>query len=131
MVYSYLFSVFATLIGYKVGEIMATLTKFQEIEPWKLSRELVNNIYLICKSTDLRKNYSLKDQIQRASVSIMSNIAEGFERGNNKEIIYFLRIDRGSCAEVMSQLYIILDLEYIDKSTFYNIYEKAKSINKP
>jgi len=110
--------------------LVATIKNFEDIESWILSRELVKEIYHITKITELRKDFSLRDQIQRSVVSIMSNIAEGFERGNTKEFIYFLRISRGSCAELISQLYILLDLNYIDKNTFDRLYKQAKSINK-
>lgn len=109
---------------------MANITSFEEIESWIISRELVKEVYLLSNSTDLRKDYSLKDQMQRAAVSIMSNIAEGYERGNRKEFIYFLRIARGSCAELRSQLYIALDVGYIDHNHFTKLSVKAKSITK-
>ena len=87
---------------------------------WQKSRELVKEIYTVTR--DL-KDYGLKDQIQRASVSVMSNIAEGFERGTKDEFLAFLYIARGSCGEVRAQLYVCLDQGYVDKLEFNKLYD--------
>jgi len=91
---------------------------FEEIEAWQFSRELAKLIYEATKQGQFAHDYGLKDQIQRAAVSIMSNIAEGFERGSNKEFMNFLSIAKGSCGEVRSQLYVAFDQGYIDESQF-------------
>ncbi len=109
---------------------MSAIKKFEEIESWQMAKELVKKIYAISVHTSLRRDYGLKDQIQRASVSIMSNIAEGFERGNPKEFRYFLRIARGSCGEVKSQLYVLKDLGYIEEQLFEECYNLAVKIGK-
>ncbi|SHJ66486.1 four helix bundle protein [Paramaledivibacter caminithermalis] len=109
---------------------MATFRSFQELDSWNLARELVREIYYISRTTELHKDYGLKDQIQRSSVSIMSNIAEGFERNSRKEFIRFLNIARGSSAEVKSQLYVLLDIGYIDEKTFNKLYKKTSYISK-
>jgi len=88
---------------------MATFNNFEDIEAWQKARQLTKRIYEITKKGALAKDYGLKDQIRRASVSIMSNIAEGFERGGNKEFIQFLSTAKGSSGEVRSQLYVIVD----------------------
>ncbi len=105
------------------------ITRFEDIEVWKLARELVNDIYKITEKSPFDKDYGLKNQITRASVSIMS-IAEGFERKSNKEFVQYLFIAKGSAAEVRSQLYVVFDLKYIDNETFANLSNKAEIISK-
>lgn len=101
------------------------IERFEDIESWKEARELVKEIYEIFK--DL-KDHGFKDQIQRAAVSIMSNIAEGFDRGTNKEFIQFLVVARGSLSEVRSLLYTALDLNYIDERAFSELFERCIKI---
>ncbi len=109
---------------------MATFKSFEELDSWKFARELVREIYDISRTTNLYKDYGLKDQVQRSAVSIMSNIAEGFERNSRKEFIRFLNIARGSSAELKSQLYILFDLEHIDEKTFKRLHNKTSNISK-
>jgi len=97
---------------------MATIKRFEEIEAWQLARELAREVYAATKVHDFAHDYGLRDQIQRAAVSIMSNIAEGFERGGNKEFANFLSIAKGSCGEVRAQLYVALDQNYITPDAF-------------
>ena len=92
---------------------MATIKKFEDIEAWQKARELAHQIYLVTKETELNKDYRFKDQINAAAGSIMDNIAEGFERGGRNEFINFLTIAKASCGEVRSQLYRVMDREYI------------------
>ncbi|GAB4287311.1 MAG: four helix bundle protein [Candidatus Dojkabacteria bacterium] len=94
------------------------IERFEDIDAWKEAREIVKFIYNIFHTN---KDFGFKDQIQRASVSIMSNIAEGFDRGTNKEFIQFLVIARASVSEVKSLSYIALDVGYIDKEQFEKI----------
>lgn len=91
---------------------------FEEMAMWNRSRELVKFVYHITKNKDFCKDFSLTDQIRRAAVSVMSNIAEGFERGSNTEFIQFLFIAKGSCGEVRTQLYAALDQTYITSEEF-------------
>ena len=91
------------------------IEKFEDIISWQKARELTKNIYKVFRSN---RDYGFRDQIQRASVSIMNNIAEGFERKGNKELKNFLFISKGSCAEVRSMIYLAYDLQYITKSEF-------------
>ncbi|TKJ43982.1 four helix bundle protein [candidate division TA06 bacterium B3_TA06] len=103
------------------------IKRFEDLEVWQLARKLVNQIYEISKKTKLSKDFGLRNQIQRSAVSIMSNIAEGFERKSKKEFIQFLSIAKASSGELRSKLYVTLDLEYLDKKTFdaaYNLCEK-------
>ncbi len=109
---------------------MATFKTFEEIESWQKSRELSNVIYDLTLTGTFSKDYSLRDQINRSSGSVMDNIAEGFERGGNKEFIHFLSISKASVGEVRSQLYRALDRKHITKDTFEVLKENALSISK-
>lgn len=95
---------------------------FEELDAWKVGRELANLIYRYGRETVLSKDYSLKDQLQRAAVSVMNNVAEGFERGSNKDFAKFLFIARGSVGEVRSILYLALDQKYITEEQFSGAY---------
>lgn len=92
---------------------MATFKKFEEIEAWKKARKLTKQIYAASGTGGFAKDFSLRDQIRRASVSIMSNIAEGYDRSGTAEFVQFLAIAKGSAAEVRSQLYVAFDQSYI------------------
>ena len=107
---------------------MAAFKTFEEINAWQNARVLVKDVYAMTRCGDFSKDYGLKDQIQRAVVSICSNIAEGFERRGNKDFINFLWIAKGSSAEVCSQLYNARDLGYITEEKFKNMYDSAKQI---
>ena len=104
------------------------IEKFEDIESWKLGRELTKDIYRITKLNNFSKDYGLKDQIQRASVSIMANISEGFDSSSDKSFISFLNYSYRSASEVQSLLYVVLDQEYISKNEFEFMYEKCKDI---
>lgn len=103
------------------------IEKFEDIMSWQKSKILVLDIYEVFKDC---RDYSFRDQLQRAAVSIMNNIAEGFERRTNKELISFLFIAKGSCAEVRSMLYIALELKYITKDKFDEWYSLSVEISK-
>ena len=107
---------------------MATFKTFEEINAWQNARVLVQEVYAMTRGGDFGRDYGLKDQIQRAAVSICSNIAEGFERRGNKEFIHFLWIAKGSAAEVCSQLHNAKDIGYITDEQFQSIYDSAKKI---
>jgi len=87
--------------------------RFEELGAWKMARDLANLIYVLSRESGFSKDYGFKDQIQRAAVSVMNHIAEGFERGRNKDFATFLFIARGSVGEVRSLLYLALDQKYI------------------
>jgi four helix bundle protein len=93
---------------------MATVKCFEDLICWQKARELTRFIYQITASADFSRDFGLRDQIRRAAVSVMSNIAEGFDRGTKMELINFFFIAKGSCGEVKSQLYISQDIGYID-----------------
>ena len=102
---------------------MGRIEKFEDIEAWQKAREITDEIYRVTRKDKFKKDYPLRDQIRRASISIMSNISEGFSRETDKEFIRFLTISKASASEVQSQLYIALDQNYIDKKTFDGLYE--------
>ncbi len=97
---------------------MSSFKSFEEIESWQKARELTRKVYTVSNQGAFTKDFGLRDQIRRASVSIMSNRAEGFERDGNREFLQFLTVAKGSSGEVRAQLYIALDQDYIDKNTF-------------
>ena len=107
---------------------MSVFKTFEEINAWQNARVLVKDVYALTRCGDFCKDYGLKDQIQRAAVSICSNIAEGFERRGNKELINFLWIAKGSAAEVCSQLHSARDIGYITDEQFNSIYDSSKQI---
>jgi four helix bundle protein len=104
--------------------------KFEDLIFWQKARDLTKLVYSYSKNGGFRKDFELKDQIRRASVSVMSNVAEGFGRGGNKEFIQFLFVAKGSLAEVQSHLYVGLDQEYIDEKKFSAAYDKAEEITR-
>lgn len=104
-----------------------TINKFEDIIAWKKAKELTLLIYSQFK---LCKDFSFKHQIERASISIMNNIAEGFERNSNKEFRNFLFIAKGSSAEVRSMLYIALELKYINEDDKNKLYILSEEISK-
>jgi len=97
---------------------MATFRSVEEIDAWRKTRELVRQVYAITKKSAFSKDYGLKDQIRRASISTMSNIAEGYERDGTREFIQFLSVAKGSTGEVKSHLYAALDQGYITQTEF-------------
>jgi len=97
---------------------MATFDRFEEIEAWQLARKLTASIYALTRTGDFAKDYALRDQIRRASNSIMSNIAEGHESRTRGLFIDLLGRAKGSCGEVRSQLYVALDAGYITNVAF-------------
>lgn len=109
---------------------MAMIKSFEDIEAWKDSRELVKRIYEITLRPSISNDYGFSRQIQRASVSIMSNIAEGFERGGNKEFMQFLWISKASIAEVRSLIYVALDLGYINSTESEALFVQTESLSR-
>lgn len=109
---------------------MAIIERFEDIESWKRAREVTKKIYQLSSSGEFARDYGLKDQIRRSSVSIMSNIAEGFERDGNREFVNFLSIAKGSCGEARSQLYVALDQEFISMQDFEWTYDHLNQTGK-
>lgn len=109
---------------------MAKINSFEDLEVWKQARELSKAIFEITQKGSFSRDYSLKDPINKTTGSIMDNIAEGFDRGGNREFIQFLSIAKGSAAEVRSQLYRALDRNHISQSEFETLKEKAIDVSK-
>ena len=109
---------------------MVLIKKFEEIETWQKARELTNKIYEISCTDEFANDFALKDQIRKASISIMLNIAEGYARRSNREFRQFLDYAHGSCAEVQSALYIAFDQKYISQQQFKNIYKRTEEISR-
>ena len=99
---------------------------FEELHIYQRARELTGQIYNITRTAEFEKDFGLIDQIRRAAVSVMSNIAEGFERGSKTEFIYFLYIAKGSCGEVRAQLQIARDQKYIADVQYNQLYNLAQ-----
>jgi four helix bundle protein len=109
---------------------MATVLTFEELEVWQEAKRLVKSVYGATTQGEFVKDYGLRNQIQRAAVSLMSNIAEGFERGTNKEFAQFLHIAKGTAGEVRSLLHIALEIGYMDRPTFKTLLESVLSISR-
>jgi len=97
---------------------MTAITRFEEIEAWKTARQLTNMVYALSNKEGFNRDFGLRDQIRRASVSVMSNIAEGFESRTDVQFINFLGMARASAGEVRAQLYIALDQKYVTDEQF-------------
>lgn len=109
---------------------MSRIEKFEDLICWQKSRLLVKDIYGITFSNSFAKDFALKDQIRRSSISVMLNIAEGFGRRTHKEFKHFLFIAHGSIAETQSCLFIAIDLNYISVDSFKKLYDTCTEISK-
>lgn len=112
---------------------MGTISRVEDMLVWQESRVLVKDIFVLTSSKNFEKEYALRDQMKRSAISIMSNIAEGFGRGGNKEFIQFLYIFNGSVNELKSQLYISFDFELINEdrlNLFLTVLLKIENMNK-
>lgn len=105
---------------------MALIKRFEDIQAWQEARILVKMIYVLTRKESFSKDYGMKDQIQRAAVSTMTNIAEGFDCESKLEFARFLGIARRSAVEIQSLLYAALDTNYINQSEFDSHYEQAR-----
>jgi four helix bundle protein len=104
--------------------------RFEDLIAWQKARHFARVIYLLTGAGALSRDFTLRDQMRRAVLSIMSNIAEGFERGSISEFHQFIVIAKGSCAELRSQLYVTLDAGYITQAEFDRIYSQALEVSK-
>ncbi len=109
---------------------MGKFTSFEEITSWQKSRIFNKRIYLITEEVNFKNDFDFVRQIRRASLSVSSNIAEGFERNTDKEFIHFLFIAKASAGEVRSQLYLAFDLNYITKEIFEELLNEVSEISK-
>jgi four helix bundle protein len=108
---------------------MPTIKRFEDIEVWQDARKFVTLVYTITAQGAFAKDFSLRDQLRRSAISVMSNIAEGFERKGRNEFIHFLYVAKASAGEMRSQLYTALDLAYVKKDAFAELSESALSIS--
>jgi four helix bundle protein len=109
---------------------MPKINRFEDIQAWQKARELNKEIYNTTGVHLFSKDFSLRDQVRKASVSIMANIAEGFGRRSKKEFSNFLNMAHGSAAEVQCHLYVALDLQYINEGDFQTIYGKTEEVSR-
>jgi len=109
---------------------MSQVRRFEELVAWQKARVLTRQVYEMIQQGAFAKDYGLRDQIRRAAVSIMSNIAEGHERSSHADFARFLAIAKASCAEVRSQLYIALDIGYISQSKFDDMFRLADEVGR-
>jgi four helix bundle protein len=101
------------------------VTRFEDLRAWQRARELTKMVYDATKVRPFERDFAMRDQVRRAALSVMNNIAEGFDRNRNPEFLYFLRIAKASCGEVQSQLYAAFDQGYVDDVSLQSLSAKA------
>jgi four helix bundle protein len=106
---------------------MAAITQFEDIQAWQRARQLVREVYRACAEGQLSRDFGLRDQLCRAAVSAMSNVAEGFAKKSDRDFAHFLDIARGSVTEVQSLLYVALDVGYLDKDQFDKLRQMTET----
>jgi four helix bundle protein len=106
------------------------IERFEDLVAWQKARALTGQIYHVTGSGRFAKDYGLRDQVRRAAVSIMSNLAEGFERGGRSEFHQFLSVAKASCAELRSQLYVAHDAGYLEDHTFGALLSQAEEVGR-
>lgn len=109
---------------------MSQIERFEDLIAWQKARELTRHLYEVTQQGKFGRDFGLTGQIQRAAVSIMSNIAEGYERGNPGDFFRFLCIAKASCAEVRSQLYVALDIGYLTRPQFDQLMTQAEEVGR-
>lgn len=109
---------------------MPIIERFEDLDAWKRAREVTKRIYQFSSVAAFSRDFGLRDQIRKSSVSVMSNIAEGFERDGNREFVNFLSIAKGSCGEARSQLYVALDQEFISQAEFLWTYDHVSQTGR-
>jgi four helix bundle protein len=109
---------------------MPTFKKFEDIQAWQKARKATKKVYQATSQNRFARDFGLRDQIQRASVSIMANIAEGFGRYSDKEFANYLNFAHSSVCEVQSHLYVALDLDYIEDATFKDLYDLLDEVSR-
>ena len=112
------------------GARLPRVQKFEDLVAWQKARALCREVHAVVDQPALARQFAYRDQLQRAAVSVMSNIAEGFERGSRAEFFHMLSISKGSCAEVRSLLYVALDAGYIDSVAFERLSAQATEVNR-
>jgi four helix bundle protein len=108
--------------------VLSKIERFEDLIAWQKARELTRVIYQVTRRGEFARDFGLTRQMQRAAVSIMANIAEGFERGGRGEFHQYLSTAKASCAEVRSHLYVAPDAGYLDRTTFADLLAKAEEV---
>lgn len=109
---------------------MATIQRFEDLVAWQKARILARDVYLLTREEPFRKDFGLASQVQRAAVSVMANLAEGYERRRRTEFHRYVEIAKASCAEVSSHLYLALDVGYVDPSRFSSLQEQTVELQR-
>jgi four helix bundle protein len=109
---------------------MATIQRFEDLIAWQKARALARDVYLLTRDEAFRKDFGLASQIQRAAVSVMANLAEGYERRRRVEFHRYVEIAKASCAEVSSHLYVALDVGYLESSRFETLQEQISELQR-
>ncbi len=109
---------------------MATVRRFEDLRVWQTARQLVKQVYALTETEAFAQDRGLRDQIRRAAVSVMSNIAEGFDAGSDAEFVRFLRYARRSASETQSHIYTALDQNYLSRERFQSVYDTATSAKR-
>lgn len=107
---------------------MAGIEKFEDIEAWKEARELTEEVYRITKTKAFDRDIGLREQLRRAAVSVMANIAEGFDCGSDREFVKFLGYSMRSASELQSHLYVALDQKYLSRESFSRLYMRSTKV---
>jgi len=111
-------------------EARGRVQRFEDLIAWQKARALTHEIYVVTRKGAFKADRALGTQVQRAAVSVMSNIAEGFERGGARDFHHFLVMAKGSCAEVRSQLYIAFDAGYLSSTEFKDLLQRAEEVGR-
>jgi four helix bundle protein len=109
---------------------MARIERIEDLLGWQRARELARGIYRVSSNGAFARDYALRDQIRRATISILSNVAEGFERGGDSEFVQFLAVAKASAGEVRAQLYVALDQGYLSETQFQELLQKTTEVSK-
>jgi len=109
---------------------MPSAKRFEDLEVWQRARDLTRLVYRETSKTRFGNDFALRDQMRRAAVSVMSNLAEGFEREGSREFSQFVALAKGSCGEIRSQAYVAVDQNYFSEETFQEISESAKRLSR-
>jgi len=109
---------------------MATVARFEDLDVWQKARALVNEVYALTRDGSFGRDFALRDQIRRAAVSVTANIAEGFERGGDREFHQFLAVAKGSCGEVRSHLWSALDQGYVTQVQHGEMRKRAEEVGR-
>jgi four helix bundle protein len=104
--------------------------RFEELPVWMRARELVRSIYEFSDKGAFARDFALRDQIRRAAVSVVSNVAEGYERDGNRELLQFLYVAKGSCGEVRAQVHVARDLGYLDEEVYRELVDRCVEISR-